>query len=115
MNTVRWAMDQLGVDEAALLKVLAPAQYAGVCVLGVEGHYYLRQLYDFGQVENTVLGRGFSAEEARTIVDSLVCCDGTCEGCIANDGRGCYAISLFHIYCDTTIGLPMPPHEAHAK
>lgn len=107
VRTVSQALERLGfTDDMPLSELLAPAQFAGVASIGVDRYPRMRQLYDYGKVLSILVARGL--DDAEDVAKALACCHSMCGGCLAADGRGCYAIALFHAYTAET-GLPTPP------
>ncbi len=100
---VKWALERLGCDDVGLSELLAPAQLNGVCAARFpDGRGRVRQIYDYDKVSNILIARGFGVDHL--LIESLTYCDGTCEGCVEKDGRGCSAIALFHAYATETGG-----------
>lgn len=107
MKTVRQTYEYLGFTRDTFYSVLldgtTPTGFSGVatfCVDNVHGRGTLRVrvLYDRGKIIKAIKDRAglqLRGDEARDMADALTYCDGSCDGCRANDGSGCDAIALF--------------------
>lgn len=103
MKTVKELQNKLNLSRESYNLLLA--QYTiGIATTNImkngEATTICRSLINFADFDSNLKARmSSSSENLEDFIEAASYCDGSCEGCVENDGSGCDAVIYFHNFC----------------